>query len=473
MGIAVSVIMPVYNAAKFLRQSLDCVVNQTLRNIEIICVDDGSTDESLDILKEYSRKDERFRIIEQPNINAGAARNAGMDIACGKYLSFLDADDLFEAEMLECAYREAEAHSAEIVLFDADIFDSKSGNPLPSDWIVDKTVVPVGAVFSADDIREDVFTAVFHVAWNRLYCSKYIRERRIRFQEIEKHNDSFFAVMTLMHAARIRYIDSIFVHYRKGITNQISSSYLGKKEFYPALSAMLAIHNEIQSMREYDLMIQGFLNYSTQLLLTAFTAVSQKDYCRVFYLLKNTWLPGFTDEALNEDSFRSHDDYRLIKSVKENDATAHLFTIISVLNNKVLSLESIINNLDNKTWRFNVLGINQSDRVVIYGAGDVGKDYYQQITDNELCVIAAWVDKRFSDLQKQGYPVVAPDEIHKVDFDHVIISVFDNRAASLVYSVLVNDYHVPEKKIIWPFGSNLSSLPVSGSNGKNGVFTNQ
>ena len=99
--ISVSVIIPVFNAEKYLSQCLDSIVNQTLTNIEIICVDDGSTDTSFQILKEYEEKDSRVIVLSKSNAGAGTARNEGLKIAKGKYLSFLDADDFFERNMLE------------------------------------------------------------------------------------------------------------------------------------------------------------------------------------------------------------------------------------------------------------------------------------------------------------------------------------------------------------------------------------
>ena len=89
----ISVIIPVYNVESYLRQCLDSVVNQTFEDIEIICVDDGSTDGSLDILNKYASSDNRFKIISQPNQGLGTARNNGLKLACGNYIYFLDSDD--------------------------------------------------------------------------------------------------------------------------------------------------------------------------------------------------------------------------------------------------------------------------------------------------------------------------------------------------------------------------------------------
>ena len=110
----VSVIIPVYNAEKYLRECLDSVVHQTLRDIEIICVDDGSTDNSPAILQEYAHQDKRFVILTQSHSGAGAARNWGLHWARGKYLSIIDADDMFKPEFLQRLYQRAEETNADI-----------------------------------------------------------------------------------------------------------------------------------------------------------------------------------------------------------------------------------------------------------------------------------------------------------------------------------------------------------------------
>lgn len=132
--ISVSVIIPVFNAEKYLSQCLDSIVNQTLTNIEIICVDDGSTDTSFQILKEYEEKDSRVIVLSKSNAGAGTARNEGLKIAKGKYLSFLDADDFFERNMLECAYGKAEQDNADICIFESDLYDVVTKNGTYCDW---------------------------------------------------------------------------------------------------------------------------------------------------------------------------------------------------------------------------------------------------------------------------------------------------------------------------------------------------
>ena len=116
-NIKVSVIMPIYNAENFLKQSLDCLLQQTLKEIEIICVEDGSTDGTFKILKQYAKEDNRIKIIRQKNQGAGSARNRGLKEAKGEAVIFLDSDDLFHREMLEKAFLRMEEEQSDLVIF--------------------------------------------------------------------------------------------------------------------------------------------------------------------------------------------------------------------------------------------------------------------------------------------------------------------------------------------------------------------
>ena len=125
-SIKVSVIIPVFNAAEFLDQCLYSIREQTLHDIEIICVDDGSTDTSWEILQRHKKEDSRIHIFQQNHGFAGRARNLGLSKANGQYLSFLDSDDFFEPSMLERAYLKAEAEQLDIVCFRCNHFDQIS-----------------------------------------------------------------------------------------------------------------------------------------------------------------------------------------------------------------------------------------------------------------------------------------------------------------------------------------------------------
>ena len=126
-GPKVSVIIPVYNAENYLQQCLDSVANQTLQDIEIICVNDGSTDRSLEILRSFEKKDNRFIILTQENQGAAVARNEGLSIAKGEFISVLDADDFFDPNMLKAAYNRLVETNSEIAIFKVQLYDDSTG----------------------------------------------------------------------------------------------------------------------------------------------------------------------------------------------------------------------------------------------------------------------------------------------------------------------------------------------------------
>ena len=121
----VSVLIPVYNVEKYLKKCLDSVVNQTLTDIEIICVNDGSTDGSLKILEEYRSIDSRIKIINKANGGLPSARNAGLNAAKGRYVGFVDSDDYIEPNMFEKLVDVAEHEESEVVICGANIFPEK------------------------------------------------------------------------------------------------------------------------------------------------------------------------------------------------------------------------------------------------------------------------------------------------------------------------------------------------------------
>lgn len=113
--VKVSVIVPVYNVENYLEYCLSGLLNQTLQDIEIICVNDGSTDNSINILQRYQQTDNRIKIITQSNSGQGTARNNAIDIANGEYIGFVDPDDYVSPQMFETLYNQAKAYNADLV----------------------------------------------------------------------------------------------------------------------------------------------------------------------------------------------------------------------------------------------------------------------------------------------------------------------------------------------------------------------
>ena len=166
----ISVIIPVYNVEKFLRECLDSVVNQTMKDIEIICINDGSTDGSLDILKEYATKDDRIIVVNQTNGFAGSARNSGLKIARGEYIQFVDSDDYLELNACETAYKYALQYKADVVVWGYKNFPEQVGNVKNKRYTLKHKGVNVflGGLRSGRYLCRDMI-------WNKLYRHKIIK----------------------------------------------------------------------------------------------------------------------------------------------------------------------------------------------------------------------------------------------------------------------------------------------------------
>ena len=124
--VKVSIIVPVYNVEKYLRQCVDSIVNQSLKEIEIICINDGSTDNSLQILEGYAQRDKRIKIINKRNEGLSTARNTGMEYATGEYIGFVDSDDFINEKMYENLYKNAKSNKSDIVMCPAYVFDNNN-----------------------------------------------------------------------------------------------------------------------------------------------------------------------------------------------------------------------------------------------------------------------------------------------------------------------------------------------------------
>ncbi len=194
----ISIIIPVYNVEKYLRQCLDSVVNQTLREIEIICVDDGSTDSSLDILQEYAAKDKRIIIIKQNNQGAYPARNCGLDSAQGKYVGFIDSDDAIAPNYYQILYEDAEKYSAEIVITDNVYvkkntkYNKKKLGITPEQTKI-STVEEKGKIIVASGIM-----------WNKIYRRDFIEKHHLRCLNLQAGGgDNYWTTLCLFYAKNI------------------------------------------------------------------------------------------------------------------------------------------------------------------------------------------------------------------------------------------------------------------------------
>ena len=261
MKYIISVIIPVYNGEKFLRECLDSVLNQSLEEIQIICVNDGSTDSTSSILKEYESNDDRLFIVTMENhSNAGNCRNEGMKYATGEYLSFLDADDFFEPNMLKDAYEVAKRDDADICMFRRQLFDNAKGVYVDSLWSMKLEEMPSNRPFSSHESSDSLFTMSSCTAWDKLFKRSFIQTNNILFQNIESCNDMLFVYSAYSVANSITTLDKVLAYQRINHPKHLSKGieYLWSNFYY----ALLALKNFLIEKEIYAEFKNSFVNWA-------------------------------------------------------------------------------------------------------------------------------------------------------------------------------------------------------------------
>lgn len=286
----VSVVIPVYNIERHLRQCLDSVAGQSLRDMEVICVDDGSTDDSPKILADYASKDSRFQIITQSNAGPGAARNTGMAKATGKYLIFLDSDDWFEPDFLERMVAKAESTEADVTICRAAEFDSETGRELPSEWMLKSEYLP-GETFSPEDIAEHIFQFTYGWPWDKLYRAGFVKRAGVCYPALPNSEDLVFVLQGLALAEKIAVVETVLVHHRVNRASSVSNSRHRDPE--AAYKAVRLLEDALRERRLYETFERSFLNWAMEFLIWNVASLERREARKQsFKRLRKEWLPA-------------------------------------------------------------------------------------------------------------------------------------------------------------------------------------
>ena len=260
----VSIVIPVYNAEKDIDCCLDSLLDQTYQNFEIICIDDGSTDQSYEHLAKYKHKDARIKVISHSHQTAGAARNVGLETAKGDYILFLDADDFFEKELLEKLVCRGIEVNADIVVCGGYQYNSNTKEKKIAKGFLKYELISEYDCFSYKDIPEYIFVFTNPAPWNKLFRRKFLIERNIRFQNIQWANDVYFSKMALACANRISCINAPLVNYRVGNTENLQSK--RHQTPYLFLEVIHKLQNDLSKLEYYTTIEKGLREYFLELL---------------------------------------------------------------------------------------------------------------------------------------------------------------------------------------------------------------
>ena len=255
----IAVVIPAYNAERTIAVCLDSVLNQSFEDFEIVLCDDDSSDGTLEAARAIADKDSRVRILRIDHGGAGAARNAGMDLAGAdtEYLYFLDADDYIAPDALSRLYNAAATSDADVVITKSHYLDDETGEETDIDFAIQG--VPFNQVLADSNLPESPFQSFVGWPWDKLFSFRFIREKGLRFQPLRSSNDAAFVFLALCEARRILCIDEDLVAHR---TNNASSlEHTRSKSWNNAIAAMEKLREEILSRHLYDRAWTSYANW--------------------------------------------------------------------------------------------------------------------------------------------------------------------------------------------------------------------
>ena len=408
----ISVIVAVYNVEKYLRQCLDSIICQTYRDLEIICVNDGSTDASLEILEEYAAWDDRIRIFTKENEGLGgaSARNFGLDKAMGEYVSILDSDDFFEPDMLEKAVHKAQETDADIVVFGGYEYDDRSRTDRCVESILKESVIPKKEFFSYRDCPDHIFQLSQGMAWNKLYKNTFLKAYGLEFQRIKYTDDAYFTFSHMVLAKRIAVVRDALVHYRvnsgtnqtSGISGYPDSSYLP----YIKLKESLMNWNIYQDVRRSFInCVTTFIRYCYDMIdqYDAFSYLHEKLRSEVFYALDIS--------VCGKEIF---DDWRTAQWVEQvcEHSAGELAFLAARGYGSVDSTTGILR------FQFPYDRIPENSRIALIGERLLGRNYFAQAVLSGYCDIALWAGRE----NPQGFSYIKKIGELSPDFDRYLIA---------------------------------------------------
>ncbi len=330
----ISIIMPIFNSENFIEECLSSLINQIFKNFELICVNDGSTDNTLKILKKFEEKDERIHIITQENLGAGNARNVGMKASKGEYIIFLDSDDIFNETMLEELYAQIKGNNLEIVICNSQnfyIFNNKTIFYKKNYSFSKKKLMIINKKFSSLNIKENFFNTFIWWPWDKIFKKKYIENLGIEFQNLKSTNDLFFICSAVISSNKILFFDKILINHRVGIKSSIENS--REKSWDNFYYALKKLKKFIKKKGLYKRFKQDFINYVASFSIWHLETMNGKSFCFLYKKIRNEWWNEFGVSKYIQNYFYNKNIYKKVKLILELD----LRQIDSKINNQIVN----------------------------------------------------------------------------------------------------------------------------------------
>lgn len=382
----ISIIVTIYNKADSLNKCIDSIIAQSLLEIDIILVDDGSTDDSAKIIDYYKELDSRVQVIHKANGGETSARKEGLCNAKGEYVLFVDADDWIDSESLKYLSLKAQENNADVVT---------------GDWVIHYgEFISIDAGYMPEGVYKKDYNKTEFV--NHMIYYNDVKQTGVNASLNTKLFRKDLILKTISELPDgIVYAEDDFVSYATmALADIVVVTHM---PFYHYVMVQNSISHSINIWYLRDLN-QGYVYYKKAIKGTPLENACMRQI--EIYMQRAVF-------------------YGMSKYLDFQDGSSVLW------------------------YRFDEGKLPEKSKIVIYGAGKVGKCYYRQLSKSKKITVIAWVDRQYSEYRKKGFNVDDVKIIHKLDFDYIVIAVADISVARSIRKYLAEFYVVNDQSIMW------------------------
>ena len=332
--IKVSIIIPIYNVENYLKECLDSVVGQTLKDIEIICVNDGSTDNSLAIIKDYAVEDSRIKIIDKKNSGYGHSMNIGIANASGEYIGIVEPDDYIKETMFESLYSLAQKNKLEFIKSSFYRFNDINGNRLFEKQPITKNKSYLNIILNPQ-LDKKVFTFAMQI-WTGIYKKEFLENYKIKFNETAgaSYQDNGFYFSTFSCAKKIMLLEEAFYFKRDDNPNSSVKNkekvYCMKTE-YEFINAFLDEKNIYENFKRIYIYIK-YRNYMFNL-----KRIDKKYKKEFLYLFSSEFKESDEKGEIDKQLFKA-DEYKKLRWIIDNPKNYFIYSKLAKIKKQIFSI---------------------------------------------------------------------------------------------------------------------------------------
>lgn len=320
----ISIIVAAYNAQSYIDECLQSIEEQTYTNFEVIIVDDGSDDGTVQCAGKFAEKDQRFHVIRNDHVNAGHARNTGIREASGEYLAFIDADDRLHDDYLEVLLRGCIEHDADICVCHSKSFDDVTGEVRNIDYAVKQDLLPEKNPFHYTDACDTIFLMFNGWAWDKLFRTEMVRKHKLFFQSLRTTNDMYFVDMAYIYANRIYVTKETLIDHRENNRNALSKT--REKSYRCFYDALLALRSKLLEEGVFEKVQRSYFQWAADFTAWNMLTIRGASFRKLYELMHAEGIRQLGILTLDENCYQGKykEFYRVCRKVAEQDYNTYI-----------------------------------------------------------------------------------------------------------------------------------------------------